>query len=313
MRISDWSVRQFLAAATLLTTALCGLVAYTNFRLDPLGVFAIGPSERRISIPITNERFVKYMLAQNYIPNNFDALLIGGSNSDNLPVDVTSEETIYNGSLNASNVQEMLPLVERATRDSEVKTIYYCLSPYQFKNAYYKTNVRMETVGREAWGSITLLRFYSARSGLLGPAKAHNNASGVMHDDFYLPFTNWWEKYETSQQRAPKTFPFALGAAQQLSEIGRLCRERNIRLVPFLHPRPVLLYEKFEKVAMEDFASKAASLLGVPVLNPNVSGTASMREFLAEPRHFRDGQHFTKEGAATLWPELYQWLQSTPK
>lgn len=59
-----------------------------------------------------NERTDKLLFSFNYIPNNFEGILIGPSLSDNLNTKDIKDYKIYNASINGGNVTELRKIVD---------------------------------------------------------------------------------------------------------------------------------------------------------------------------------------------------------
>lgn len=299
-------ISRFLVTVLLISSSICGGFAYMNYRLDPLGVFG---QPREGGIPLYyDERFCKYMLSLRYIPENYDEVLIGGSNSDNFPVALTSDSSrrMYNASISAGNVCELLPLVERVTRQGRVKRVFFCVDPYHTKDANFKTDVRMESVAREAWGSIRLFKLYAnIRGGLSGKPYLFNDADGVLNTEGMPESENWFDENPHLLKR--ELFPFDPAAGEQLRELAELCRARQVELIPFLYVRPTVYYEQ-RGDALHAYAEKVGNCLGLEVFEPNLCEAPEIQRLLDDHSTFRDGIHLSKKGAAELWPLLYRWV-----
>ncbi len=309
MPISSWTPQAFLARGLTLVGLIAGGFAYLNYRADPLGVFG-HEYPNGISIYHTNERFAKYALAVRYIPDHFDTLLIGGSNSDNFPV----EGKVYNASLNGGNLCELLPLVKKAAASGKIRRIYFCIDPYHTKNAAYKTGTRLEKTAREVFGSVTLLKNYAyARGGLSGHPVPLNAPNGVLADRVYAPPEPWWKTYSPreDEQIAREGFEFDPAAEQQLRQLAEVCRQHQIRLRTFLYVYPSSTY-KITRPAVLQYQQKVSQLLGQPVLNPNEAADPTLRSVVENPANFRDGCHLVAPAAGQLWPALYRWVESQP-
>ncbi|MBS2034786.1 hypothetical protein JST97_07355 [bacterium] len=314
MRISSWTPQAFLARGLTLVALIALSFAYANYLIDSLGVFGHEKPEG-IAIYHTNERFAKYALALRYIPDHFDTLLIGGSNSDNFPVQATGgPNKVYNASLNGGNLCELLPLVERATASGKIKKIYFCIDPYHTKNASYKTGTRLETTEHEIYGSVTLLKSYAyARGGLSGHPVQLNAANGVLADRVYAPPQEWWETYSPAEDEkiAREGFPFDPAAEQQLRRLAEICREHKIQLRVFLYIYPGPIY-KVTRPAVLKYQRNVSRILGQEVLNPNESSQPVLRSVIEDRANFRDGCHLVEPAAQKVWPALYNWVEAQP-
>ena len=98
-----------------------------------------------------NERRSKYLLSYNYIPSNFEAILIGPSVSNNMNTKTISEYKIYNASINGSNISELKYIVSNVIKNGKLKFIIICLYPYLTRDHGRKSSSINE---REYWGSL---------------------------------------------------------------------------------------------------------------------------------------------------------------
>jgi hypothetical protein len=87
-----------------------------------------------------NERTDKLLFSFNYIPNNFEGILIGPSLSDNLNTKDIKDYKIYNASINGGNVTELRKIVDTiAMFNNNIRFIIICLDPYITKDSGMKT------------------------------------------------------------------------------------------------------------------------------------------------------------------------------
>src|SRR4051794_15647193 len=75
------TMTRWIAVTVSLVIGCVGAFAGFNYFMDPYGLFR---EVRGRDIPVTvNERTTKYLLGYNYIPTNFDGVLVGSSISGN--------------------------------------------------------------------------------------------------------------------------------------------------------------------------------------------------------------------------------------
>jgi hypothetical protein len=133
------SPRRFAAALALLAAVTFAVVnAHIPFSLalDPFGLWRdTGP--RRI---LTNERLSKYLLAQRYVPMNFDGVLIGPSFSANMDTRQITGSRLYNLSVNGANITELRQIFTPAARAQQghLRYMVICLNPYIVANSGFK-------------------------------------------------------------------------------------------------------------------------------------------------------------------------------
>src|SRR5579864_3138682 len=99
-----WNVVVFVIVATL-TTATAAI----NYKINFYGLF--GDVRGTKYFIYDNERTTKYLFGYNYIPHNFDGLLVGSSFSDNWDTGELTGIHMYNVSLNGGNITEEAVIV----------------------------------------------------------------------------------------------------------------------------------------------------------------------------------------------------------
>jgi hypothetical protein len=107
-----------------------------------------------------NERTSKYLLSFNYIPANFDGILMGPSVSTTIDVKRLSGYSFYNISLGGGNVTELKLIAENVINRGRIKAMVICLYPYMTKDNGRKTTYIDPHEFWEALGSTKLLNLY---------------------------------------------------------------------------------------------------------------------------------------------------------
>jgi hypothetical protein len=141
----------------ILTVAVIGgSFAAMNHYLDPMGVFHSKP---HVSI-YTNERWSKYLLSTRYVPENFDAVLVGTSATDNWNTGLILPLRTYNLSLEGGNASEARVLLENVIRRRRPKIVFFCIHPYLTASYGRQTPYMTKADYWSALGSLELLRTY---------------------------------------------------------------------------------------------------------------------------------------------------------
>lgn len=119
--------KTFFIRLLAISLVIAALVVLFNFYMNEYGLFG---DARGKSIKIYgNERTAKYLLSLNYIPSNFNGLLIGSSVSDNIDSKGFVGYRIYNASINAATVAELRILVENVLKKGDLKCVIISLYP----------------------------------------------------------------------------------------------------------------------------------------------------------------------------------------
>ena len=104
--------RRWTALTLLLTLVTGGAFVLLNVRLDIYGLFRDVRGRR---LPIyDSERRAKYLLNLHYVPERFNAVLIGSSVSGDWDTSGIEAWRTYNESTDGGNITEEKVLVERA-------------------------------------------------------------------------------------------------------------------------------------------------------------------------------------------------------
>ena len=113
---------------TLLSLAGLFLLNLTlSWYLDPFGL--LRNVRGRALYASEDERQVKYLLNRNYVPENFNALIIGASGSVNWNLSLLTGYRFYNESIFGGNAAEERRLVEQALPKGHFKVALVCFHP----------------------------------------------------------------------------------------------------------------------------------------------------------------------------------------
>jgi hypothetical protein len=179
MTSSRWTSRwSGLVIAAVLIVG-CAFVAI-NAHLDPMGLFHSKP---RIAI-YTNERWSKYLLSIRYVPEQFDAVLIGTSVTGNWNTGLLPLRT-YNLSIEGGNISEERLLLENVLKRRKPKIVFFCIHPY-LTASYGRKSPHMTR--RDYWsalGSLELLKTLNA-------ARRHEpEINEFGQQDYVIPARPW--------------------------------------------------------------------------------------------------------------------------
>jgi len=152
------SPRRWLLTTTLLVLGLGGGVIGTNVILDPYGLYR--PTQGRRIVSYGDSRIAKYLLNARYVPENFNAVLIGSSVTGNWDMSRVEKLKIYNDSLNGGNITEGDALLEMAIRQPGISTVVLLVHPAMTSDHDFETVRLRPDLTRSALGSLSLLDAY---------------------------------------------------------------------------------------------------------------------------------------------------------
>jgi len=142
----------------LAATALC---AWVNRRLNVYGLY--GDARGLSRCVLGTERSAKYLFSFNYIPANFDGLLIGSSISDNWDTSRLGCGRIYNGSINGGNISEGTLIAGNVLRRRSLRTFLILIYPYLTESFGRKSGYMTPQEYWAGLGSIQLFDTYLAQ------------------------------------------------------------------------------------------------------------------------------------------------------
>ena len=145
--------------------ALAAAFVAINYKLNVYGLFG-DVRGRPYNLPGGNmERLGKYLFSFNYIPSNFDGLLIGSSISDNWDTSVLQCGRIYNASINGGNISEEALIAQNVLRRRRLNAVLFIVYPYLTETDGPKSAYMTPHEYWAALGSIQLLKFYATKWG----------------------------------------------------------------------------------------------------------------------------------------------------
>ena len=110
------------------TVLLLSSIVASNYYLDFYGIY--GDSKGRELRIYTNDRLSKYLLSLNYIPSNFDGLLIGSSATQSYDLTKADNFRVYNVSFAAANATEQKIIADNVFSVAPMKIVIFSMDPY---------------------------------------------------------------------------------------------------------------------------------------------------------------------------------------
>lgn len=152
------SARTWLVETVCLTASLLIAVVLVNMSIDMYGIFR--NARGRHLVVYGDERVAKYLLSERYVPDNFDALLIGSSVSANWNMGQIDGLRVYNESLDGGNIVEEKALVDQALPGSRIQVVFFIIHPYLTATHEFQTVGLTPRENLAALGSQSLLDAY---------------------------------------------------------------------------------------------------------------------------------------------------------
>ena len=110
------------------TVLLLASIIASNYYLDFYGIY--GDSKgRELRIYNTDYRLSKYLFSLNYIPSNFDGLLIGSSATESYDLKKIDNFRVYNASFSAANITEQKIIADNVFSVAPMKIVIFSMNP----------------------------------------------------------------------------------------------------------------------------------------------------------------------------------------
>lgn len=307
--------KRFYFVSIGLSLVLVAVFVAFNVSMNEFGLFGAARGKRlRIW---SMEKTSKYLLSFNYIPANFDALVVGPSLSDQLDTRKFRGHRVYNLSMVAGNVHELrLPLMNALERGN-ITHLIICLHPYLTRDNMLKDKRLTPYSYWSTLGSTFTFKFYADKLMLLGGGKNDNFAEsyeGYCRPQQEVPSVEAAVSTFAAKLRQAKgqRFPVDPAAVDELRELLTLARKKNVRILAYYHPEPYAVFAA-QETCYRQYQQLMNSLLSPDdvVLDFNTPAYAAFRKDLS---NYIDHGHLSVKGAEFVVEELNRLLErDTPR
>ena len=288
---------------------MCALIAGINARLNGYGVFRDCSGERLFVSG--NERTDKYLFAHNYIPTNFEGLLVGSSQSANLDTSGLAPHRVYNGSISGGNITEIKLVVEKSLEGGELRFLIVCLSNYIVKNRGRKSSYM---VPEEYWGvlgSLETVKHYLRRLRMfIDPSRQKFNEFG--QNDFcggVMPAAPGDTESDIKDRAAAsQEYVVDPDALAELDDMLVLARSRGAIVFAYYYPVPEFR-RRLAGDSYGEFHSQVSSVLKEEDLVWDFN-EGRHKTFTANYLNYCDRAHLSDRGAQYVLGEIKAILQA---
>jgi hypothetical protein len=288
MKPSRWLLTTILAFIVLVG----GLVAL-NMSLDIYGLFR--DTRGRHLIDYGDNRIAKYLLSERYVPQNFDAILIGPSVSANWDTHAIHTLRTYNESLNGSNFVEQECLVEHAVATPGLKAALILVHPSMTASHDFNT-VRL--TDRENWSAVGSLSLFEAYKDWFG---RYRNPGLRISDDYGTDFFEdpiHLNAVAAKLMRPGSDFPIDAEALRAFRRILAECRQHHVAVIFVVPPTAPSIFEPkreaFSKYLAFINSERRNDELVIDLEAPRYES------FICNPSNFSDGVHISKAGSPRI-------------
>lgn len=281
-----------------------GIVAL-NIVVDMYGLFR--PTQGRRLGVFGDERVAKYLLSMRYVPENFNAILIGASISDNWDVTAIDKLRVYNGSLNGGNIVEEKAVIEAALARPGISVVMILVHPALTYSHEFFTVDMTPDLARTALGSLSLWDAYKDMINVrLGRIPRLLDYAGTWtyldpHSEMNIHMKRMWS--------APD-FTVDASAWRAYRDLVATLHSRGVQIVFIVPPTSEQLLMT-KRVPMQRYLQRMRSELGTGDLWIDFL-TPAHEDFCRNRANFSDGVHFTPDGArqvvAYINTTVNQWI-----
>lgn len=226
------------------------IVGGINIYIDFYGLFRSHTGVKKYVYH--NEMTTKYLLSYDYIPSNFNGILLGPSLSDNVNTANISNKDVryYNASIMGANISELGKVLRNVVSKGDIKSVILCLHPYITKDFGDKSVKLDDKLYYSAFTSLNLYQsyaFYIIRKLQLFPNKYSTyQCTEYGTNDYNSSFKvsdieakineeveiHKGEKIEVNDQ-----------AFQELRNVIELLRDNHVKVSGYFHPLPQQILE----------------------------------------------------------------------
>lgn len=289
--------------------AAIGLVL-VNTWLDVFGVFGIAKNTRVYG----EERVSKYLMTFQYVPENFDGIILGPSLSANINPEPIKEIHYFNASLMGARIQTMIPLLENVlASEHQMKRAWVCIHPYMTQsNEKEARQIMTPSAYWTAFGSIHLLRVYGfalIRWMNLAPHKYPSeqyleNGTNKFEPLFRVPDVAAKIEEEKALLHS-EDFEITPISEASLEELWRLLEANQIQTIVYFHPVPLPIYEAHKGSFSHYWEQVKSTYSGKsPLITFKNFNRADFSFFTGDLSNYIDHGHLSEKGQQLLLKEL---------
>ncbi len=300
------SSKRFFISSLAATLAMLTFLVGANILIDNYSLFGSARG-KRISIYF-NARLEKNILSLRYIPDNFNALLIGPSTSFNVNTERFRPLQIYNLSILGGTITEIKALVDNYLTQRAPRLVVICMYPYMLRQHGMKTSYISSSTVYGALGSIDILkRYVIAAYQELTDQELYNEFGYHVYEEVPLEQT-----LELIQEKAgdPEYTQRELSidplAWQDYLDLIAELEDGNTKIIQYYHPIPRPIYLK-HRAFFDNYLDMVTAVLPEGSITVDFN-TPKFEYFTTQLDNFQDDCHLSGKGAVLMEKMLHEVL-----
>lgn len=286
-----------------------------NVAMNEFGLY--GDARGKRLMVHSAEKTTKYLLSFNYIPANYDGVIIGPSVSDQLDPRKIHGYRLYNLSILSGNVLELKLPVFNVIERGKLRLLVICLHPYMTRDSILRDKRVTPDMYWSALGSTFTFKFYtdmllnrldSSRDTFTDSADGYSrpiHAQGITTEAFVDRFV------KDVTRGGGRLTPLNPGAYADLREIIARARQKGVRIVAYFHPEVAPVYRAYEE-SYNGFKREMRKLFTDDDLVYDFN-TPQYEPFRADLSNYIDHGHLSEKGASFIVAELDRVIGGTPR
>jgi hypothetical protein len=290
MKPSRWLVTTL---SIFVLLAVTGVVV--NIYVDIYGLYR--STKCRHLVDYGDNRIAKYLLSEHYVPDNFEAILIGPSVSSNWNTHGIHTFRTYNESLNGSNFVEQECLVQQAVASpGRLRLAMIVVHPSMTADHDFST-VRLTE--RERWSALGSLSLFDAYKDWFG--RYRHPGGAPISDDYGTDFFEDPRHLNATAARLMRPgaeFPMDQEAVAAFRRILAACRQHHVAVLYVVPPTAPSIFEP-KRAA---FGKYLAFIQGEQRPGEQIIDLESQKfnRFICNPSNFSDGVHISRAGTPRI-------------
>lgn len=309
---------RFITAVVAIIVILGAGFTALNYAVNDFGLWRHRDSVRIWAL----EKTSKYLLAHRYIPENFNAIMIGSSVSANLDTRKIEGYRVYNLSMSGGNITETGAAAQKYLEaPGEKALLIVSLYPYLTKNSGMKSFQIDEGEVIGSLFSMIPINIGLAKiqhyAGIGGKALEQSEAGWNYFDEprdekaigeIEMMLQRELEERKKNPDAAPVKAAIDPVAMAELDALLQLARSKGVRIAAYYHPQIGPKFDFLEATGeWADYRAQMEKIFapGEIILDMNGPEYAALRN---DPAAYFDGSHLTQHGAGQVLQALNRAL-----
>lgn len=280
---------------------LAGVVILLNVWLDIYGIFR--DTRNRHLVDYGDDRIAKYLLSEHYVPQNFEAILVGPSISSNWDTHGIHAIRTYNESLNGSNFFEQECLVNHALSEPGIRVVMIVIHPSLTAAHDFDT---VALTDRENWGALGSVSLFEAYKALFARVIRHSEPPTDDYGTDHFEDPVQLNAVAAKMMTPGTNFTIDALAFSAFRKILDEARSHHAKVVYIIPPMLPAMYEPKREAFAKYFALLRTEM--GPEEQVIDFSAPRLRDFQSNRSNFSDGVHISRKGTPRLVALLNQEL-----